>query len=190
MKNSNKTTRPGKAPAKKNTVAKKTTGTVKKSAPKKTSSAKSPKARKPEPKNSSKKPEKTDKQPKKSNATKSEKYDSVGIYAIKNNKIYDPKSSGEHIYVVFCDSKGNILKAVTTTHLIEKEKQKLIRQGRLLPMQFSNIEFPSGVTDSYYTKDMQNKEINVKDPAIKKAKAGITKGQAEKINRFAKNKRR
>lgn len=94
------------------------------------------------------------------------------------------------MYVVYSDNNGNVLKAVETTHLYSPDKVIKIRQRKLKPVQFGGVEFPSGVTNMYYTNDINNQPLKTKDKGIKKRKATITEKQAKEINEFAKEKRR
>jgi len=211
-KNNNKKSNTGKkTPGKKTTVTKKTNKTAtarkttsQKSAPKKTIPAKSPKAKKPEPRKSSTKPGKTVNQPKKTKSANERIAENqietiengklfFNLYEIKNGQIY--KCSGRekeetHLYVGFSNEKQEIVKAVETTHLIEPGKAQKIRDGLLLKIQFGDMENPTGIDKSYYTKNIKNKTIKTSDNYVLGAKGKINKSQAEKIYAFAIQKRR
>lgn len=122
---------------------------------------------------------------------KKEQPKNYGLYDIKNNKLFqsdDP--NGTHMYVVYSDNKGNVLKAVETTHLYAPEKVEKIRKKIIKPVQFGGVEFPSGVMNSYYTKDVNDNPLKTKDKGIKQRKATMSEKQAIEINEFAKEKRR
>lgn len=122
---------------------------------------------------------------------KQEKPKNYGLYDIKNNKLFQSNDpNGTHMYVVFSDNKGNVLKAVETTHLYSPDKIAKIRQKKIKPVQFGGVEFPSGVTNTYYTKDVNDKPLKTKDKGIKQRKATMSEKQAIEINAFAKEKRR
>lgn len=112
----------------------------------------------------------------------------------QEEKPYEP--NGKHIYAVYKDKKNGETRLVQMTHLYEPIKAKGVKQGYLLPVKLPNVDMPSGVNNSYYTKDVDGapidlKKIEAKDVEGKKKKATyIRKSLADKIIRFAKHRRK
>lgn len=124
------------------------------------------------------------------------------IVTIKNKYIYkknpkdenEYKPEGSHIYAVYKDQKSGETRLVQMTHLYDPKKTKGIKQGYLMPVKLPNVEFPSGVNNSYYSKDVNGnpidlKQIKAKDVPGKTKKATyVSKPLADKITAFAKKK--
>lgn len=117
-----------------------------------------------------------------------------GPKAGRGTKKYDPNEA--HIYAVYKDDKSGETRLVQMTHLYEPRKRDAIKQGHILPVKLPNVEFPSGVNNSYYIKDINGEPID-----LKKVKARDIKGKskkatylrkplADKIKAFAKKKRK
>lgn len=112
----------------------------------------------------------------------------------KKDKGKEYKPNQAHIYAVYKDKKTGETRLVQMTHLVEPQKKGAIKMGRLMMVQFPNVDMPSGVKNEFYTKDIDGapidlKKIKAKDIKGKKKKATyISKPLAEKIIAFA-NKR-
>ena len=123
------------------------------------------------------------------------------LVTVKNKYIFKPQKKTDkykpeqaHIYAAYRDKKTNETRLIQMTHLYEPKKKKGIKRGYLLPVKLPNVEFPSGVNNSYYAKDVRGdpidlKKIKARDITGKTKKATyIRKPLADKIIRFAKKK--
>lgn len=116
-----------------------------------------------------------------------------GLYKVKNKFVFDTSKSSakpedEHLYVVFTDKNNNVDRIVGTTHLYKKEKIEKIEKGQLKTFQFAGANYPSGITDTYYQRDFNNKPFRLN--TFKKSPYEIKPSQAIEIFNFSKNKRR
>lgn len=124
---------------------------------------------------------------------KSDKSLNCGLYKVKNKFVFDTSKSSakpedEHLYVVFTDKNNNVDRIVGTTHLYEKKKIEKIEKGQLKIFQFVGANYPSGVTDTYYQRDFNNKPFRLN--TFKKSPYKIQPLHAIEIFNFSKNKRR
>ena len=115
------------------------------------------------------------------------------IARIKDSYMFDKNSKGSHWYVLYYDRPSSSYRAVELTHLYSPDKKRFdkVKKNTLMKMKFSKFETPSGVDNSYYSTDINNKKINVNSKSILTiSNKHLPKSQSSKIIQFAKNKRR
>lgn len=120
-------------------------------------------------------------------------YNSCRMVAIRDNVMFNKKRAADnrHKYIGFFDKNNKLMRVVETTHLYEKEKAEKIQKGFIKAYQFGGENFPTGVTDSYYENDINNKHISLlKKGDIVNVSSIVTPEQAESIYNFSKGKKR
>lgn len=108
------------------------------------------------------------------------------LVTIKNKYIFKPdskkakeiakyKPNEAHIYAVYKDKQTKETRLIQMTHLIEEKKKIGIQRGYLMMVQLPNVEFPSGVKNEYFFKDVDGNPID-----LKKLKAKNINGKSKK----------
>ena len=93
--------------------------------------------------------------------------------------------NGVHTYAVYKDRKSNKYRAIQLTHLYENRKEHQIKSGYLKVEKFKQFDYPTGVHNSYYDKDVHGNSLyfgkNTKHLKI----GNIPDKQAKRIKNFA-----
>ena len=111
-----------------------------------------------------------------------------GVYSIPANKIYDKNSTKEHIYLVFSDKNNNVKKVVETTHIIEPSVIEKVKKNQMIIIQLGGEHFPTGVLNSYYSLDFNNKPFKLKD--LKQKGSQVKFSDIKKVYDYSTVKRR
>ncbi len=111
---------------------------------------------------------------------------------IKNRYLYKSDNpNGIHTYAVYYDNKTKRHNAVALTHLyIRDDKRfKQVKKGNICVEKFKEFDVPSGVQNYYYSKNINGKDIDLKDTNNVNFVGSryLSKSQSERIRKFAKN---
>ena len=113
-----------------------------------------------------------------------------GLYSIPDNRMFDKDSLRSHKYVVFFNDKNNVDRVVETTHLYEKDKVNKILKNQLKVFNFKGEQFPAGVNNNYFTKNIDHENITIKNCNMKRLNSTVEIKDAKKIYNFAKTERK
>lgn len=113
------------------------------------------------------------------------------LYNIRNDYLFDSdKPQGVHVYAVYYDKKNKRYNAIQTTHLYIKDEKrfKQVKKGNIAVTKFKEFDVPSGVKNSYFSKNIHGTKINIKDKknVMPIGSRYLSKAQSDFLKSFAK----
>lgn len=111
---------------------------------------------------------------------------------IKNRYLFNSDNPhGNHTYAVYYDRKTKEYRAIGLTHLYIKDENrfKQVRKGNIRIEKFKEFDTPTGVKNSYYSKDIKGQKINLNNAdVVAVSKRYLSKKQSNRIKAFAQRK--
>lgn len=113
------------------------------------------------------------------------------LYNIKNRYLFHSNNpTGVHTYAVYYDRKSKRYRAIGLTHIfeIDKTRKLQLKNNRIIKEKFNEFEVPSGVKNSFFSKNIKGGKINLNDSKNVKviSKRHLLKSQSDRIKAFAK----
>lgn len=112
------------------------------------------------------------------------------LYKIRNDYMFNSdKPQGVHVYAVYYDKKSKRYNAIKTTHLYTKDEKRFrqVKKGNIAVTKFKEFDVPSGVKNSYFSKNKYGTKINLKDKynVIPVSSRYLSKAQSDFLKSFA-----
>ena len=108
---------------------------------------------------------------------------------IKNRYLFKSNNpNGNHSYAVYYDRSSRSYRAVGLTHLYVKDNArfKQVQKGHIMVTKFKEFDVPSGVKNSYFSKNSAGGKIDLKHKdVLSVTKRHLSKKQANNIKKFA-----
>lgn len=114
------------------------------------------------------------------------------LVKIKNKYLFNSDNPEQvHTYAVYYDKKNKSNRAIGLTHLYEKDNTRFsqLRRNMLMKEKFKEFETPTGVKNSYFSKNRFGNKIDLTDTryVVKVGRRYLPKSQSERIKKFAKH---
>lgn len=114
------------------------------------------------------------------------------LFKIKNKEMYVTKSNKEknmsHIYAVYKDKKTKEYRAIQLTHLYDPKREKQLKKGYLKVEKLKQFQYPTGIHNKYYTKDINGNLLDFGRKTKYKKVGTVPTKQAKRIKDFATKK--